>query len=141
MKKMLMLVMAFTLFISFTTADFAGAKPRFKSPKKSFTTTPKKDNAVKSDAGTNKATTGTTTPAKRGFFGGGGLMSGLMIGGLAGMMFGGLFGGMGALGNLFGLIINVLAIVILFIAIRGIFRYFTRKNRFNNDPRDNNNRY
>ena len=55
-----------------------------------------------------------TTNTKRGFFSGGGLMRGLMIGGLAGMLFGGLFANMGFMGNILGLFINLIAIFVRF---------------------------
>jgi len=79
------------------------------------------------NASTNKGTTGTpatVAPSKGGGFMSGGFMKGLMIGGLAGMLFGGLFGDMGALGAIFGFLINMLAIVAIFVLIRKIFVYF-----------------
>ncbi|RAP78188.1 hypothetical protein [Paenibacillus montanisoli] len=130
MKKGLLMLMAFALFFAFS-AGAVDAKPRGKisSPKKSFTTPSKPADSVnKSTSGTSGTPkSGAATTGKRGFFSGGSLMKGLMIGGLAGMLFGGLFGNMGFLGDMFGLIINVLAIYILIVAIRGIFHYF--KNR------------
>lgn len=136
MKKGLLLLMAFALFFAFSVGS-ADAKPRgggFKSPKKSYTQTPSKpaDNVNKSTtggtAGTKTGTT-TTTTGKRGFFSGGSFMRGLMIGGLAGMLFGGMFGNLGFLGDFFGLIINVLAIYLIIVAIRGIFHYFRSRRR------------
>ncbi|ANE47895.1 hypothetical protein SY83_18140 [Paenibacillus swuensis] len=129
-KKFMLLAMAFTFMFTVVGANYVDAKPRFKSPRKSFTQTPKKDSSVRSDSGTKAPNTGTTAP-KRGFFSGGGLAKGLMIGGLAGLLFGGLFGGLGILGNLLGLMINLLAIYVLFIAVRGIYRMIKNKNRYN----------
>lgn len=40
------------------------------------------------------------------------------------MLFGGLFGNMGALGAIFGFLINMLAIVALIVLIRKVFVYF-----------------
>jgi len=51
-------------------------------------------------------------------------MKGLMVGGLAGLLFGSLFAGMGFLGELLGLMINVLAIYFLFVIVRNVYRYF-----------------
>ncbi|SFS61890.1 hypothetical protein [Paenibacillus sp. BC26] len=131
MKKGLLMLMAFALFFAFS-AGAVDAKPRGKisSPKKSYTSTPSKpaDNVTKSNGGTSGTTkAGAATTGKRGFFSGGSFMKGLMIGGLAGLLFGGMFGNLGFLGDMFGLIINVIAIYIVIVAIRGIFHYF--KNR------------
>ncbi|EUJ28044.1 hypothetical protein MFLO_12826 [Listeria floridensis FSL S10-1187] len=64
---------------------------------------------------------------KNSFFNGKGFMGGLMMGGLAGLLFGGLLGNMGAFGNIFGLIINVLAI---FLVIRLLIFFFQKwRNR------------
>ncbi|MFD2612117.1 hypothetical protein [Paenibacillus gansuensis] len=146
MKKVMLLLMAFTLMFTWVSADYADAKPRFKSPRSSYTPAPKKDSTYRSDTGTKKPNSGVNTTApKRGFFSGGSLMKGLMIGGLAGLLFGGLFAGMGFLGNIVGLLINIFAIYLLFIAIRGIIRMVTGRKRYNpNDPynrdRDDRNR-
>ncbi|MFD0711633.1 hypothetical protein [Paenibacillus sp. GCM10027626] len=128
MKKGLLLFMAFTLFFAFSVGA-ADARPRggLKSPKQSFTKTPSKpaDNAKQSNPGT-----GTKSPAanqQRGFNSGGGFLKGMMIGGLAGMLFGSMFAGMGFMGDMLGLIVNLFAIFLLIVAIRGIFMYF--KNR------------
>jgi predicted lipid-binding transport protein (Tim44 family) len=132
MKKGLLTMLALAVFFAFS-ASAVDAKPRggIKSPKQSFTQTPSKpaDNVTQSNPGTKStsSTAGATTTANRGFFSGGSFMKGLMIGGLAGMLFGGLFGNLGFFGDLLGLIINLLAIFVLFSAIRAIFIYF--KNR------------
>jgi predicted lipid-binding transport protein (Tim44 family) len=55
-------------------------------------------------------------------------MKGLMIGGLAGMLFGGMLGS-GFMSNMLGLLINVLAIYVLIVAIRGIFLYFRNRRK------------
>lgn len=140
MKKWIMIVMAFTLiFATVAPATSVDAKRGggFKSGTKSFTNTPKKSttnsNVSKSTTTNNKSTAAGTT-AKRGFFSGGGLMKGLMIGGLAGMLFGGMFGNMGFMGDFLGLIINVLAIIVLFSIARAGYRAY--KNRRKPDPRD-----
>lgn len=135
MRKIVMLLMAFTLFFAFS-AGAVDARPKFggiKSPKKSYTQTPAKpaDNVNKSTSGTTPGTAGTAktgTTANRGFFSGGSLMKGLMIGGIAGLLFGGMFG-TGFLSNFLGLIINVLAIYLVIAAIRGIFLYFRNRRR------------
>ncbi|MBW7454263.1 hypothetical protein ACFOLF_01875 [Paenibacillus sepulcri] len=137
MKKGLMLFMAFTLFFAVSVGSVDAKRGGgFKSPRQGFTQHPAKN----PDSGINKSTggtsgavkSGTAATTKRGFFSGGSLMRGLMIGGLAGLLFGGIFGGMGFLGNFLGLIINVLAIYILIAAIRGIIHYFRNRRRPSN---------
>ncbi|TYP72588.1 hypothetical protein [Paenibacillus methanolicus] len=137
MKKSMLLIMAFTLIFA-VFAGSASAKPRggsFKSPKQSYTQTPKKtDNVQQSTSGTkNTASTAATT--KRGFSSGGSFMKGLMIGGLAGMLFGSMFMNMGFMGDFLGLLVNLFAIYLLFVAIRGIVRYF-RNRRKPHHPND-----
>lgn len=128
MKKGFMVVLALALFFTLGFGQYADAKPRggIKSPKQSYTQTPKKsDNVSQTNPGTKTgATTGTTKP---GFFGGGSLMKGLMIGGLAGLMFGSLFSGLGAFGNILGLMINLLAIFAVIMLIRVAFAYLRSK--------------
>lgn len=128
MKKGFMVVLALALFFTLGFGQYADAKPRggIKSPKQSYTQTPKKsDNVSQTNPGTKTgATTGTTKP---GFFGGGSLMKGLMIGGLAGLMFGSLFSGLGAFGNILGLMINLLAIFAVIMLIRVAFVYLRSK--------------
>ncbi|SDE78954.1 hypothetical protein SAMN04488542_102133 [Fontibacillus panacisegetis] len=136
LKKMTMIVMAFTLIFAFTSPDLADAKRSggFKSGTRSYTTTPKKStttdsNVQKSTTTSNNKSSATSTGSntKRGFFSGGGFMKGLMIGGLAGMLFGGLFSGMGAFGNLLGLAVNLLAIYIVIVAVMALYRRFKNK--------------
>ena len=150
MKKTLLLIMAFTVLLSFSfVTDSDARRGGYKAPKRSYTETPSKpaDNTSKVQPG-NKASTGTgtgagaATTANRGFFSGGSLAKGLMIGGLAGLLFGGMFANMGAFGDFLGLLVNVLAIYILFVAIRGIFRYLKQQKRPGpNDPYNNQRRY
>ncbi|MGM0880368.1 MAG: hypothetical protein ACQEXQ_04925 [Bacillota bacterium] len=128
MKKGFMVMMALALFFTLGFGQYADAKPRggMKSPKQSFTQTPKKtDNVSQTNSGTKAGTTtGTTKP---GFFSGGGLMKGLMIGGLAGLLFGSMFSGLGAFGNILGLMINLLAIFAIIMLIRVAFVYLRSK--------------
>ncbi len=135
MKRVMMIVMALTLFFAVTAPDFADARRGggFKSGARGFTTTPKKSttNNVKQSDSTKGTTAGT---AKRGFFSGGSLMKGLMIGGIAGFLFGGMFGGMGAFGNFLGLMINMLAIYLVVVLIMSFFR--RRKERRRLEERD-----
>ncbi|OAB25474.1 hypothetical protein PMSD_27355 [Paenibacillus macquariensis subsp. defensor] len=140
MKKWLMVVMMFTLIFA-TVAPATSVDARrgggFKSGTKSFTNTPKKSTTnsnVSKSSNTSNKSNAAGTPAKRGFFSGGGLMKGLMIGGLAGMLFGGMFGGMGMLGNILGLMINALAVVVLISLVMAGYRAY--KNRRKPDPRD-----
>jgi uncharacterized membrane protein len=55
-------------------------------------------------------------------------MKGLMIGGLAGLLFGGMFG-TGFLANMLGLLVNVAALIVLFMAIRGIYNAIKRRRQ------------
>ncbi|EUJ19870.1 DUF2653 family protein [Listeria aquatica] len=68
---------------------------------------------------------------KNSFFNGRGLLGGLMLGGLAGLLFGGLLSNMGVFGNIFGLIINILAI---FLVIRLIMFFFQRRKNHGTEP-------
>jgi predicted lipid-binding transport protein (Tim44 family) len=134
MKRVMMIVMAFTLFFAVTAPDFADAKRSgFKSGSRGFTTTPKKsttDNVKQSDStkGSMAGTSGTT--AKRGFFSGGSLMKGMMIGGLAGFLFGSMFSGMGAFGNIIGFLINMFAIYLVVMLVMSFFRRRKERRRF-----------
>lgn len=141
MKKMMMIVMAFTLIFAFTTPDLADAKRGgFKSGPRTYNPTPKNSTTSdyqKSSSTTSNKTSGTTTGTNTGggFFSGGGFMRGLMVGGLAGMLFGGLFGNMGFFGNLLGLAVNLLAIYVIIIAVMALYRRFKRQPRHDDSPR------
>ena len=132
MKRVMMFVMAFTLFFAVTAPDFADARRGgggFKSGTRGFSTTPKKsttNNVNKTDS-TKGSTAGTAANANRGFLSGGSLMKGMMIGGLAGLLFGGMFAGMGALGNIIGFLINMFAIYVIVSLAMSFFR--RRKER------------
>jgi predicted lipid-binding transport protein (Tim44 family) len=139
-KKMLVLIMASMLVFSFTIPNLVDARASYKAPRKSYTpTAPQKaptNNVTRNQPGSpTSKTPGAATPAtNRGFFSGG-LMKGLLIGGLAGMLFGGMFGGLGAFGNILGLIVNVLAIYLLFVIIRSIISYFIQRKRTNQNQK------
>ncbi|MCI3920410.1 hypothetical protein MO973_09205 [Paenibacillus sp. TRM 82003] len=140
LKKITALFVALALVFSISAPliDSVDAK-RYRSPSKSYQpatpnkATPQNNNNAATDGTTNRAGTtapGTTAPKTGGgFFGGGGLMRGLMLGGLAGLMFGGLLAGLGGLGSILGMLINVLAIVAIFVLVRKAFRYFSDRNR------------
>jgi predicted lipid-binding transport protein (Tim44 family) len=135
MKKLLLVIMSSLLIFAIVTPSVVDAKGArsYKSPSGSFKkpTQPasSKDNVSNTKPAT--PTNGANTTANRGFFSGGGLMKGLLIGGIAGMLFGGMFGSMGALGNIFGLLINILAIYFLFVIIRNIIVYFINRRKAN----------
>lgn len=130
MKKGFLVMIALTLLLAIGFPQEADARRGgFKSPKQSFTQTPKKSDNV-SQTTTGSKTTGATagTAAKTGgLFGGSGFMKGMMLGGLAGMLFGGLFGGMGAFGEILGLMVNLLAIFAVIMLIRVAFVYLRSK--------------
>lgn len=141
MKKgiMVLMVMALTLFVSIGFASEADARRGgMKSPKQSFTQTPKKTDNVNQSSSGAKASTGATagTAAKSGgLFGGSGFMKGMMMGGLAGLLFGGLFGSMGAFGEILGLMINLMAIFAIIMLIRVAFVYLRSKKEQRPDER------
>jgi predicted lipid-binding transport protein (Tim44 family) len=133
MKKVMLIMMAFMLVIAVSGPSIVDAKPRggFKSGKKFYNTpTKNQDNVQKTDPGKTTTSPGTTSP-NRGFFSGGSLMKGLLIGGIAGMLFGGLFSQLGFLGDFLGFMINVLALFFLFVIVRRIVRYFIEQRNLN----------
>lgn len=135
-KKALLVfsLFAFTLAISIPT-DSVDAKPRsFSSGKKSFNKTPAQSgDGVQSSTTSNKSssTAASGTSTNRGFFSGGSLMKGMMIGGLAGLMFGSMFG-TGFFGNMMGLLVNVLALFVLFMVFRAIYDAIKRRRQQHN---------
>ncbi|WP_449538689.1 hypothetical protein [Ferdinandcohnia sp. Marseille-Q9671] len=143
MKKVISAFLALSLILSpvgnivfqdhSTTVEAKG----YKSGKKGFNnnignTNKSNFQQQKKDNTTTNKSTATTTP--KGGLMSGGLMKGLMLGGLAGLLFGGLLGGMGALGSFLGLMINVLAIYVLFSIIRKIFVLIRDKKKKETDP-------
>jgi predicted lipid-binding transport protein (Tim44 family) len=137
-KKMFALFVTFSLLFGTVAPliDSADAKPRYRSPSKSYKPDAAKDSPQRTDNVNNGAATtkpGATAPGTRSPFGGG-LMKGLFLGGLAGLMFGGLLAGLGGLGPILGLLINVIALFALFVLVRKAVRYFMNRNR--NHPRD-----
>jgi predicted lipid-binding transport protein (Tim44 family) len=138
-KKLAVLIMASMLVFSFTVPALVDAKASYKAPPKSYTPTqPQKaptNNVTRNEPGSpTTKTPGATTGTKPGFFSGG-LMRGLLIGGMAGLLFGGLFGNMGGLGNILGLLVNVLAIYLLFVIIKNIVFYFIQRRKMNQNPK------
>ncbi|MFT4414692.1 hypothetical protein ACLM5H_12605 [Fredinandcohnia humi] len=134
MKKLLSAFLAFTLILSpvgnvvfqdQTTVEAKG----YKSGKKSFNSNTGTTNKFQQDKKTNTTTTNksTATTTPKGGLMSGGLMKGLMLGGLAGFLFGGLLANMGILGSFLGLMVNILAIFILFSVIRKIFTLIKNK--------------
>ncbi|WP_199614749.1 hypothetical protein [Paenibacillus alkalitolerans] len=115
--------------------DAADAKPRYRSPSRSYTPEAPKNDVTKqqpqrADQVNNGAAAtkpGTAGPARTSL--GGGLMRGLFIGGLAGLLFGSLFANMGFLGSILGLAINLFALYVLFVLIRKVIAYFSDRNR------------
>lgn len=56
-------------------------------------------------------------------------MKGLMIGGIAGLLFGSMFAGMGALGNIIGFLINMMAIYFVIVLIMSFFKRRQERRR------------
>ncbi len=132
MKKVIALFTIMALVFSVSFADLSEAKPRggFKSGTQKFKQ-PTESNVQKTTPTKNtNGTAAATAPNKKGFFGGG-LMTGLF----AGFLLGGLLGGLGMFGDLLGLILNIVIIYVIFIAIRGLFRYFSKSKRPSDERR------
>lgn len=126
MKKLWMVLVAFALVFAPQAGgyDHVDAK-KYSSGKKSFnsTTTPAKSDTRANTSNTSQSTnpvknTSVSTPGK------GGLMKGILFGGLAGFMFGSLLSSLGSFGGIIGLLINVLAVYVLFSLIRRIYQAY-----------------
>ncbi|WP_042161939.1 hypothetical protein [Paenibacillus gorillae] len=136
MKKGLVLMLAMMLFLTLGFGQVADAAKRgggggMKSPKQSFTQTPKKTDQ---GSGVSQSNPGTKTGGAAGTAGaatksgfGGSFMKGMLVGGLAGMLFGGMFGGMGAFGQALGFLVNLLAIAAIVMVIVAAFKYIRNK--------------
>ncbi|MBB6730383.1 hypothetical protein [Cohnella zeiphila] len=141
-KKIVLLLslFAFTAAVTVPVHDADAARKSFSSGKRSYTKTPAKsqDQVSNSTSGTKTGTSSSATGAnaKRGFFSGGSLMKGLMIGGLAGLLFGSMFSGMGFFGNFLGLLVNVFAIVVLIGIIQAVFASLRRRRETRHRPDD-----
>lgn len=141
-KRLTIIMMACAVAFSFSAVGVADAA-KYKSPKKSYspsntTQTPNSGVNKNEPAASKQTTNGTTNPTtatKPGFFSGGGFMKGMLIGGLAGMLFGGLFGNMGMLGNILGLLVNIMAIFAVIAIVVKLVQYFRDKRKFNNQPK------
>jgi predicted lipid-binding transport protein (Tim44 family) len=142
MWKKIVLALSLLAFTAAVTvpADVADARKSFSSGKRSYTKTPAKsqDQVSKSTSGTKTGSSSSATGAnaKRGFFSGGSLMKGLMIGGLAGLFFGSVFSGMGFFGNFLGLLVNVLAIIVLIAIVQAVLASIRRKRETRQRPDD-----
>ncbi|MFS0862779.1 hypothetical protein [Fredinandcohnia sp. 179-A 10B2 NHS] len=145
MKKILAAIVALSLILSpvgnfvfqdsTTTVEAKG----YKSGKKSFNSNIGNQNKSNFQQKKNTDTTTTnksTTTTPKGGLMSGGLMKGLMLGGLAGFLFGGLLSNMGVLGSFFGLMINIIAIYVLFSVIRKIFNLVRKKKNEENSWRN-----
>ncbi|EUJ58933.1 DUF2653 family protein [Listeria fleischmannii] len=139
MKKLVSVLLAATLIVTplggtvintivpveskYTQVKEADARG-YRSPVRSFKSN---NNGInRSNVNRSQTNTGAANTGKRGFFSGGGLLGGLMMGGIAGLLFGGLLSNMGALGNIFGLMINILAIILI---IRLVMMLFTNRKK------------
>ncbi|MFF2089761.1 hypothetical protein [Paenibacillus sp. NPDC058174] len=135
MKKGLVLMLAMMLFLTLGFGQVADAAKRggggMKSPKQSYTQTPKK---ADQSSGVSQSNPGTKTGGAAGAGAatktsgfGGSFMKGMLVGGLAGMLFGGMFGGMGAFGQALGFLVNLLAIAAIVMVIVAAFKYIRNK--------------
>ncbi|MFD2115860.1 hypothetical protein ACFSTH_03840 [Paenibacillus yanchengensis] len=127
MKKGMLVMMVMTLLLTIGLSFSENADARrgggFRSPKSSFTQTPKKTDSVKkSNPKQNQAGATANKPNSGGF------MRGMLFGGLAGMLFGGLFAGMGGFGQILSLLVNIIIFAAIIMAVRALFIYI-RNNR------------
>lgn len=138
MKKGFIAMLALTVFLALGLgfSDTADAKRGggFKSNKQSFTqkkdsTTQQSNTGATSGTANKSGAAGSTATTKSGgLFGGNSFLKGLAVGGLAGMLFGGMIGSMGAFGEIFGFLINLLVIFAIFMVIRAAWTY-VRNNK------------
>lgn len=139
LKRVMLLMMTFTVFFTFTAPEFADARRGggFKSGPRTYKPAPKKpaQSEYQNTTGNRTGTQAGTPTTNRGFFSGGSFMRGMMIGGFAGLLFGGLFGNMGFFGNILGLAVNLLAIYVIIIAVMALYRRFKKQPR-HDDYRD-----
>ena len=139
-KKLMAAILVVTVFSAMIAPEVDARRGgAFKSSRGTFQQTPSKaqqdagtakQNAVKSESQTKSSTapaTSSTGTNQGGLFGGGSFMKALMVGGLAGLLFGGLFGSLGMLGDILGLMVNLLAIYLI-VAI-GLHLYRSYKQR------------
>ncbi|WNQ09197.1 hypothetical protein MJA45_16260 [Paenibacillus aurantius] len=140
MKKLLIVFMSCMVFFAMAapvSVDAAkGRSGGYSSSKKSYTPTAPSNGVNKSQTGTTSksdstSTSSSTAAKKPGLFGGGSFLKGLALGGLAGLMFGGLFGNMGFLGNILGFMLNMFALVALFVLIKSVISYFVNRRKVN----------
>ena len=113
--------------------DYVSAKS-YKSGKKGFSnnnsnssnnslfSNQKKDNDTKQNSSAAKKNDSTAKNSSKG-----GFMKGMLFGGLAALMMGGLLSNMGAMGAVLGLLINIIAIVAVFMIIRKLFQMYINK--------------
>jgi uncharacterized membrane protein len=137
-KKMKKIMIAVALIFSLSLSplaeyisyhdDYKVSARSYRSGKRSFNRQPSvRQNEPRSNFSNRRNGTVNRgiTRSKRG-----GFARGLLYGGLAGMLFGGLLGHMGALGGIFGLLINILAIVLVINLILRLFRSSRRDNNW-----------
>lgn len=137
-KKMKKIMIAVALIFSLSLSplaeyisyhdDYKVSARSYRSGKRSFNRQPSvRQNEPRSNFSNRRNGTVNrgVTRSKRG-----GFARGLLYGGLAGMLFGGLLGHMGALGGIFGLLINILAIVLIINLILRLFRPSRRDNNW-----------
>lgn len=137
-KKMKKIMIAVALIFSLSLSplaeyisyhdDYKVSARSYRSGKRSFNRQPSvRQNEPRSNFSNRRNGTVNrgVTRSKRG-----GFARGLLYGGLAGMLFGGLLGHMGALGGIFGLLINILAIVLVINLILRLFRPSRRDNNW-----------
>ncbi|MFD0048984.1 hypothetical protein ACFVHQ_06620 [Actinomycetes bacterium NPDC127524] len=116
-----------SVFVDHNHTNTASAKS-YKSGKRSFNSNRSNfQNNNRSNYQRNNRSY--NSPSKSNSFRKGGFVRGMLFGGLAGMLFGGLLGHLGGFGAIFGLLVNVIAILIIIMIISKIFSLFRRNRR------------
>lgn len=137
MKKLMAMMLAVAVMFGaggFVPVDHADAKG-YKSGKRSFQptqpsqNTPSQNQSQFNNANTVKTPAKNTAPAPVAKKSTGGFMKGLMIGGLAGLLLGGLIGDMGVLGQILGLFVNILCVILIIGIVRKLYTTYKQRKR------------
>lgn len=135
MKKLLAAILSISIVFTpvgsfvFDGHDNVVSAKSYKSGKRSFNPSPSSPSQYKKTETNSFTKKSTNSKSFSDSYKKGGFMRGLLYGGIAGMLLGGLLGNLGPFGAVIGFLINFLAIVVLILLIRGIFRMLNNKRR------------
>lgn len=136
MKKLMAMMLAVAVMFGaggFVPVDHADAKG-YKSGKRSFQPTQPSQNTPAPNQSQFNNSNSVKTPAKNtapapAQKSTGGFMKGLVFGGLAGLLLGGLLGNMGALGDIIGLLVNVMFVVLIIGIVRKLYTTYKQRKQ------------